>query len=90
MLRICPLSSLLACLAGLVLLPSHAAMADPMRGEASFTAGTVGGGTCSFVDYPLSPGLFATGIGPSNWASGGKCGACLQVNGPRGSVKVMV
>ncbi|KAK0730229.1 RlpA-like double-psi beta-barrel-protein domain-containing protein-containing protein [Lasiosphaeris hirsuta] len=61
-----------------------------MRGEASFTAGTVGGGTCSFVNYSLSSGLFATGIGPSNWASGGKCGACLQVNGPRGSVKVMI
>ncbi len=63
---------------------------DLIRGDATFTGNNLGGGTCSFFNYTMAPGLSGVGIGPSNWASGGKCGACLQVNGPRGRVKVMV
>lgn len=61
-----------------------------LRGDATFTGNNVGGGTCSFVNYTLPAGVSGTGIGPSNWATGSKCGSCLQVTGPRGSVKVMV
>jgi len=64
--------------------------ADLIRGDATFTGNNVGGGTCSFTNYTLPAGLSGTGIGPPNWATGGKCGACLQVYGPRGSAKVMV
>ena len=61
-----------------------------IRGSATFTGNEHTGGTCSLTNYSLPEGVYGTGIGPSNWASGGKCGSCLQVNGPLGSTKVMV
>ncbi|KAK0648882.1 RlpA-like double-psi beta-barrel-protein domain-containing protein-containing protein [Cercophora newfieldiana] len=79
-------TALVAGLAGLVSL----AQAALIRGDATFTGSNVNGGTCSFVNYTLPAGVSGVGIGPPNWANGTKCGACLQVNGPRGSVKVMI
>lgn len=79
-------TALVASLAGL----ASFAQADMIRGDATFTGSNVNGGTCSFVNYTLPGGISGVGIGPPNWANGSKCGACLQVNGPRGSVKVMV
>ncbi|KAK0611050.1 RlpA-like double-psi beta-barrel-protein domain-containing protein-containing protein [Immersiella caudata] len=79
-------TALVASFAGLVSL-SQAAL---IRGDATFTGNNLNGGTCSFVNYTLPAGVSGVGIGPPNWANGTKCGACLQVNGPRGSVKVMV
>jgi expansin len=79
-------TALVAGLAGLVSL----AEAALIRGDATFTGNNLSGGTCSFVNYTLPAGVSGVGIGPPNWANGTKCGACLQVNGPRGSVKVMV
>jgi expansin len=58
--------------------------------DATFTQASIGGGTCSFSNYTFPDGLFGAGLGPSNWAGGGKCGSCLQVDGPRASVRVMV
>lgn len=64
--------------------------ADPISGQATFTEGSVSGGTCSFTNYSLPTGIYGAGLGPANWANGSKCGACLQVEGPQGSVNVMV
>ncbi|SPO05196.1 related to extracellular cellulase CelA/allergen Asp F7-like, putative [Cephalotrichum gorgonifer] len=61
-----------------------------IRGSATFTGNDHTGGTCSLFNYTLPAGISGTGIGPSNWATGGKCGSCLQVRGPNGSTKVMV
>ena len=65
-------------------------MAQGIRGTATFTGRDHTGGTCSLANYTLPAGISGTGIGPSNWAQAGKCGSCIQVNGPRGSTKVMV
>jgi expansin len=59
-------------------------------GDATMTGASLGGGTCSFANYTFPAGIYGAGLGPSNWANGTKCGSCLQVDGPRGSVKVMV
>lgn len=60
-----------------------------IRGSATFTGNEHTGGTCSLTGYDLPEAVYGTGIGPSNWASGGKCGSCLQVTGPLGTAKVM-
>ena len=86
MLKLCVFNGLATGLIGLLSLVG----ADPIKGDATFTGGNIGGGTCSFANYSFLAGLSGTGIGPSNWATGGKCGACLRVNGPKGSVRVMV
>ncbi|KEZ42880.1 Uncharacterized protein SAPIO_CDS5311 [Scedosporium apiospermum] len=65
-------------------------MAQGIRGTATFTGRDHTGGTCSLANYTLPAGISGTGIGPSNWAQAGKCGSCIQVNGPRGSTKVMI
>ncbi|KAL8408396.1 hypothetical protein RB594_007000 [Gaeumannomyces avenae] len=69
------------------LLPARA-LAIP--GDATFTDGKLASGTCSFSNYSFPPGIYGSGLGPANWAGGAKCGACLQVTGPRGSTKVMI
>ncbi|KAL8297880.1 hypothetical protein RB600_002751 [Gaeumannomyces tritici] len=69
------------------LLPARA-LAIP--GDATFTNGNLASGTCSFSSYSFPPGIYGSGLGPANWAGGAKCGACLQVTGPRGSTKVMI
>lgn len=76
--------------AGLLVGLASLAQAALIRGDATFTGNNINGGTCSFTNYTLPAGVSGVGIGPPNWANGTKCGACLQVNGPRGSVKVMV
>ena len=47
------------------------AAAGMMKGDASFTGSSIGGGTCSFANYTFPAGVSGTGIGPSNWATGG-------------------
>ncbi|KAH8882334.1 barwin-like endoglucanase [Thozetella sp. PMI_491] len=64
--------------------------ADPIRGDATSTGINVQGGTCSFTNYTLPPGLYGTGLGPSNWAGGSKCGSCLQVTGEKTGRSVVV
>jgi len=66
------------------------AAADGISGTATMTESSPSGGTCSFSNYSLPPGVSGVGVGPANWANGSKCGSCLQVDGPRGSTKVMV
>lgn len=64
--------------------------ANAIDGDATFTGVSLSGGTCSFANYSFPVGIYGSGIGPSNWAGGGKCGACVDVDGPVGSVRVMV
>ncbi len=64
--------------------------ASAIDGDATMTAAAMSGGTCSFANYTFPPDIYGAGLGPSNWAGGRKCGTCLQVTGPEGSVKVMV
>jgi len=66
------------------------AAAGGINGDATYTEASKGGGTCSFANYTFPPNIFGTGLGPANWSNGTKCGSCLQVEGPRGSAKVMV
>lgn len=63
---------------------------DGIHGDATSTGISLSGGTCSFSNYSLPQGIYGTGLGPANWDGGGKCGSCLQVTGPKGSVTVMV
>lgn len=65
-------------------------MSAQIRGSASFTGNDHTKGTCSLANYTLPAGISNTGMGPSDWATRGKCGSCLQVHGPHGSTKVMV
>lgn len=80
--------SRLKLLSALLTLPVLAT--SQIQGSATFTGNEHTGGTCSLTDYSLPDGVYGTGIGPSNWASGGKCGSCLQVTGPLGTATVMV
>jgi len=64
--------------------------AGEINGDATYTEASKGGGTCSFANYTFPRDIFGTGLGPSNWSNGTKCGSCLQVEGPRGSARVMV
>ncbi|EFQ85866.1 hypothetical protein CFE70_001761 [Pyrenophora teres f. teres 0-1] len=60
------------------------------RGSATWYAGNISGGTCSFVDYTIPAGIYGTAISDLNWDSAGICGTCLNVKGPRGNmIKVM-
>ena len=76
-------------LAAVVVLVS-VANADYIRGQAMLTGQNTAGGTCSFSNYTLPREIYGVGIGGGNWASGNKCGTCLEVFGPGGSAKVMV
>ncbi|KAI1076430.1 RlpA-like double-psi beta-barrel-protein domain-containing protein-containing protein [Whalleya microplaca] len=63
----------------------------PITGTSTFYGGNLHGGTCSFATYTLPSGIYGTAFSGSAWKTGGNCGACLQVTGPRGnSIKVMI
>ena len=74
-------------LCGLMLL---AVPAVAVTGNATFYGGNLSGGNCLFTGYALPTGLDGTAYSGASWNLGAACGACLDVTGPRGSVKVMV
>lgn len=59
-------------------------------GTAQMTGGNLDGGTCMFNNYTFPPGIYGTALAGPNWESGSLCGACLTVDGERGSVVAMV
>ena len=81
------LGSLFAVVVGLL---AASAVAGDINGDATFTEASKGGGMCSFANYTFPRGIFGAGLGPQNWANGTKCGSCLQVEGAKGSARVMV
>jgi len=59
-------------------------------GTAQMTGGNLDGGTCMFNNYTFPPNIYGAALAGPNWQSGGMCGACLTVDGERGSVIAMV
>lgn len=73
--------SLLACLAGLC---------RATDGTAQMTGGNLSGGTCMFDNYTLPPGIYGSTMSGPDWNAGSMCGACLFVQGERGTIVTMV
>ncbi|TLD19848.1 hypothetical protein PspLS_09597 [Pyricularia sp. CBS 133598] len=61
-----------------------------VNGKASHYSGNLPGGNCMLTSYTIPAGMFGTAIANSNYDSSSMCGVCLNVNGPSGSMKVMV
>ncbi|KAB5576067.1 RlpA-like double-psi beta-barrel-protein domain-containing protein-containing protein [Coniochaeta sp. 2T2.1] len=71
----------------LVLLPP---LVQGIEGTSQQTGGNLSGGTCMFTNYTLPPGIYGSTMSGPNWNAGAMCGACLFVQGERGSVVAMV
>lgn len=69
---------------------STALSSTAVTGSSTFYGGNTSGGTCSFTSYTIPSGLYGTAFSGSAWDSAAECGACLQVTGPLGTIKVMV
>jgi hypothetical protein len=73
------------------LLPSAPISLRDTSGTSTFYGGNLNGGTCSFTTMKSLPaGIYGTAFSGSGWNSAASCGACLQVTGPKGTIKVMV
>ncbi|KAL8285819.1 hypothetical protein RB597_002749 [Gaeumannomyces tritici] len=77
-------------LVGLLMMALLAAPASAVNGKASFYGGNLAGGNCLLTSYTLPAGIFGTAIAGPNYESSGMCGVCLNVKGPKGSMKAMV
>lgn len=59
-------------------------------GTAQMTGGNLSGGTCMFNNYTLPPGIYGSTMSGPDWNAGSMCGACLFVQGERGTIVTMV
>ncbi|KAH8909194.1 hypothetical protein BR93DRAFT_967198 [Coniochaeta sp. PMI_546] len=59
-------------------------------GTAQMTGGNLSGGTCMFTNYTLPPGIYGSTMSGPDWNAGSMCGACLFVQGERGTIVTMV
>lgn len=64
-----------------------AALSDERRGEGTFYAKTSDGGNCSFGHVEST--LFGA-MNHTDYDNSGACGACAEVSGPDGSVKIQI
>ena len=65
--------------------------AAAVSGTSTFYGGNLNGGACSFTTMSGIPsGLYGTAFSGSAWNNAAQCGACLEVTGPSGKIKVMV
>lgn len=61
-----------------------------MDGTAQMTGDNLSGGTCMFTNYTLPPGIYGSTMSGPDWNAGSMCGACLFVQGERGTIVTMV
>ncbi|KAH9813152.1 Non-catalytic module family EXPN [Melampsora americana] len=68
--------------------PSIQARATSYNAKGTYWGGNWAGGNCGFSDWPEPSKYPEIAIAGNLWASGAYCGACLEVTGPDGQVKV--
>lgn len=73
-----------------VLLACLPPICNAVDGTAQMTGGNFSGGTCMFNNYTLPPGIYGSTMSGSDWSAGAMCGACLYIQGERGTIVTMV
>lgn len=59
-------------------------------GESTFYGGNLSGGNCMFTTYTLPSSMYGTAYSGAVWNNAAKCGACIEVTGPSGTIKAMI
>lgn len=82
------LHMILACMLALPMV-AMAACPAPLAGTGDATSYSYEGiGTCGYVTYPA--GSLVAAVAAPDWAGSARCGECLEVTGPLGTVMVTV
>lgn len=72
---------------------SSAALISPradITGTSTWYGGNLAGGNCMFSAYTLPSGIYGTAYSGAKWSSAANCGSCIQVTGPKGTIKAMI
>ncbi|KAH6896654.1 RlpA-like double-psi beta-barrel-protein domain-containing protein-containing protein [Thelonectria olida] len=59
-------------------------------GQSTFYGGNLSGGNCMFTTYTLPSNMYGTAYSGAVWNNAAKCGACIEVTGPSGTIKAMI
>ena len=71
-------------------LPGQNAFVSAVKGIAQMTGGNLNGGACMLDNYTLPQDVYGAALAGPNWNAASMCGGCITVQGPKGSVLVMV
>ncbi|KAK7424449.1 hypothetical protein QQX98_000414 [Neonectria punicea] len=71
-------------------LPGNVSPRADITGSSTFYGGNLAGGNCGFSSYTLPSGIYGTAYSGAKWNNAAQCGACIQVTGPKGTIKAMI